>query len=88
MIDKIRIKRKNGFLWYNLRCPYCQSNYYVPYFFLRLKFLIYGETKWYHHCQKCHKVTAKRIMFNVVNDHTDKDERIMNGRKLWDSRIL
>ena len=87
MIRKVYIKKKYGLLWYNLRCPYCRSDHYTLYLWLRLKFLIHGESKWHFHCPTCHKITTKRTMFNIVNDHTDKDERIMNGKPLWDRRI-
>ena len=86
-MKKINIIRKYGLKWYNLRCPYCRTDHYVPYFILRLRFFLYGETEWHIHCPHCHKVTTKRTMFNIVNDHTNKDERIMNGKKLWDDRI-
>ena len=87
-MKKIHIKKgKLGFKLYNLRCPYCGNDHHIPYWKIRLKFLIKGETQWHHHCTRCHKTTTKKMMFNIVNDHTDKDERKMNGKKLWDDRI-
>lgn len=86
-MKNINIIRKYGFKWYNLRCPHCRTDHYKPYFLLRLEFLFYGERIWLFHCPACHKTTAKRMMFNIVNDHTDKDERVMNGKRLWDTRI-
>lgn len=87
MITKIHIQKRYGLKWYNLRCPHCRTDHYTLYLLLRLKFLIHGETSWHFHCPHCHKATAKKMMFNIVNDHTDKDERVMNGKKLWDDRI-
>lgn len=87
MIDKVYFKKKNGLLWYNFTCPYCKSDSNMLYLWLRLRFLILGESKLYFHCPVCHKTTTKRLMFNIVNDHTDKDERVMNGKQLWDERI-
>ena len=88
MIRKVYIKKgRLGLKRYNLRCPHCRTDHYVSYWWIRLKFLLYGEHSWHHHCPVCHKTTTKRIMFNIVNDHTDKDERIMNGRKNWDERM-
>ena len=87
MIKKTYLKKKNGLIWYNFTCPYCKGEANILYFWIRLRFLIKGESKFYFHCPSCHRATAKKIMFNIVNDHTDKDERIMNGKKLWDNRI-
>ena len=87
MITKIHIQKRHGLKWYNLRCPHCGTDNYKLYSLLRLKFLMHGEASWHFHCPHCHKTTAKKMMFNIVNDHTDKDERIMNGKKLWDDRI-
>ena len=87
MIERIGIKRRYGVLWYNLRCPHCRTDHWRLYLWIRLRFLFNGECQWHFHCPVCHKATTKRIMFNIVNDHTDKDERVMNGKKLWDDRI-
>lgn len=87
MIDKVYIRKRYGLKWYNLRCPHCRTDHWVLYWKVRLRFFLLGECSWLFHCPNCHKATSKRIMFNVVNDHTDKDERVMNGKKLWDDRI-
>lgn len=87
MIEKIYLKRKNGLLRYTFTCPHCKAEADMLYLWIRLRFLIKGESKFYFHCPSCHKATAKRLMFNIVNDHTDKGERVMNGKKLWDGRI-
>lgn len=87
-MKKINIKEgRFGVKHYNLRCPHCRTDHYMPYWRIRLDFLIHGETKFHFHCPVCHKTTTKRMMFNIVNDHTDVDERIMNGRRLWDERM-
>lgn len=88
MIRKVHIKKgRLGLKRYNLKCPYCGTDHYVPYWMVRARFLLHGECSWHHHCRVCHKATTKKIQFNIVNDHTDKDERIMNGKPLWDRRI-
>lgn len=87
MISKIYIQKEKGIQWYKFTCPYCKAEHKIPYMLLKLRFLIKGECKFHHHCSQCHKTTTKQLMFNIVNDHTDKDERIMNGKKLWDDRI-
>lgn len=86
MIDKIYLKKKNGLFWYSFTCPYCRSEHKTLYLSLRLRFLVFGESKWHFSCPNCHKTTTKLIMFNVVNDHTDKEERILNS-KCWDKRM-
>jgi len=82
----ISTKIKQGKLYkkYNLRCNYCGTDNFFPFFLLKIFFLF--SDKKYVSCPKCHKTTCWRTTYNMVPDHTDKKEKELN-RNIWDRRI-
>lgn len=79
----MNVKRKWFIRWYRLRCSYCGTETYKPYFYLVFKSLLKGRI--YNACPICHKSTCYVPLFNIVTDHTDKNEKILN-KDIWDSR--
>ena len=86
IVENLNIKQGKFFKKYRLHCHYCGCDYYIPFFYLKLKYLF--TDKIYHTCSCCHKTSNYRIFYHVVHDTTDKDEKIFNKETLWDIRLL
>lgn len=83
----ISTKIKQGKLYkkYNLRCNYCGTDIFMPFFLLKIRY-IFTDTQ-YVSCPKCHKTSCYRFMSNIIHDSVDKKEKAMNKKNQWDKRI-
>ena len=82
----LNVKQGRFFKSYRLHCNYCGSDYYIPFFILKIRYIF--SDKIYHTCSCCHKTSNYRIFHHVVHDTTDKDEKIINKYNKWDARML
>lgn len=80
-----KIKKGKLYNKYNLRCNHCGTDIFIPFFLLKLRYF-FTDVK-YVSCPNCHKTTCWKIYSNIVPDHTDKKERLINKGSQWDNRI-
>ena len=85
IVKNLNIKQGRFFTKYRLHCNYCGCDYYVPLFWLKIRYLF--TDKIYHTCSCCHKTSNYRIFYHIVHDTTDSQEKILN-KDVWELRLL
>ena len=60
---------------YNLRCQYCGTDYYVNWYWLCIKLIIFGEVR--HQCEYCLRQRRHILVGHIVHD-ADIDEKVYN----------
>ena len=82
------LNKQKGKLWtkYKIRCNHCGSYKWRALWILKLQFIF--KDKIVTTCPDCHKKSSWVMVYHIVHDTTDKDEKLFNKQDLWDKRLL